>query len=136
MKLVEMNWNPSDWQLRQFGLCALAALPLLAWFWSGGRMAVVLPLAVAGVALACLGFTYPRALRPLFIALSLAALPLGLVVSELTMVLLFYGVFVPIGMVFRLLRRDSLQRRYEREATSYWQPKRQPAQVADYFRQW
>jgi hypothetical protein len=34
------------------------------------------------------------------------------------------------------LGRDSLQRKFEPEATTYWQPKRQPADTADYFRQW
>jgi hypothetical protein len=136
MKLVEMNWNPSDRQLRQFGVVALVALPALAWFWSGGRPTVVLPLAAAGLASAALGLFRPRALRPIFVLLSLLALPVGLVVSELTMALLFYGVFLPIGMVFRLLGRDSLQRKFEPEATTYWQPKRQPADTADYFRQW
>jgi hypothetical protein len=136
MKLVEVNWNPNDRQLRQFGCCALAALPALAWLWSGGRAAAILPLTAAGLAAALLGLVRPRALRPIFIALSLAALPLGMVVSELTMALLFYGVFLPIGLVFRMMRRDSLQPKFEPEAATYWQPKRQPAGVSGYFRQW
>ena len=35
MKLVEINWNPTDRQLRQFGMIALVALPALGWLWSG-----------------------------------------------------------------------------------------------------
>ena len=29
--LVKMTWNPSVRQLRQFGACSVAALPLLGW---------------------------------------------------------------------------------------------------------
>ena len=34
MKLVEVNWSPTDRQLRQFGTAALIALPLAAWWWA------------------------------------------------------------------------------------------------------
>jgi hypothetical protein len=52
------------------------------------------------------------------------------------MVVLFYGVFLPLGMVLRVLRRDSLQRKILPGAATYWQPKQQPSDPADYFRQW
>lgn len=136
MKLVEINWNPGPRQLRQFGWVALAALPALGWLWSGGRWTVVLPLAAAGGATAGLGLWAPRRLKPLFVAVSLVTLPVGLVVAELTTVLLFFGVFVPLGLLMRLFRRDSLQRRLAPDADSYWQPKSQPAGIAGYFRQW
>jgi hypothetical protein len=35
MKLVEINWKPSDRQLRQFGWMALAGLPLAGWLFTG-----------------------------------------------------------------------------------------------------
>ena len=46
-----MNWNPTDRQLRQFGLTALAALPALAWLWRGGPTTILIAAAVgAGLA--------------------------------------------------------------------------------------
>ena len=48
--------------------------------------------------------------------------------------LLFYGVLTPIGLFFRLIGRDALQRRIEPERETYWQPHEQ-AKVRRYFKQ-
>ena len=135
MKLVEMNWHPTDRQLRQFGVIGLVMLPLLGWLWSSGVLGIGI-LAAVGLALAMLGLTYPQSLRPIFVGLSLVSLPLGWVVSELTLLVLFYGLFLPIGLLLRLLGRDPLDRKFDAQASSYWQPKKPPADVASYFRRW
>jgi hypothetical protein len=136
MAMAEMNWNPSDRQLRQFGGIALAAFPAAAWLWSAGNPTAVLAAAVCGGALAGLAMVYPRGAKPLYIMLCLAAMPIGLAVSEITLALLFYGVVVPLGMIFRLAGRDALRLRIDRSAESYWRPKRQPTDPATYLRQW
>ena len=135
MKLVEMNWHPTDRQLRQFAAIGLVALPLLGWLWSTGVLGIGI-LAVVGLAMAALGLTYPQTLRPIFVGLSLVSLPIGWVVSELTLLVLFYGLFLPIGLLLRLLGRDPLDRKFDAQASSYWQPKKPPTDVASYFRRW
>ena len=135
MKLIELNWQPSDRQLRQFGWIALAALPTLGWCWHAGSLGIGW-LAGIGAALAGLGTLYPRSLRPLFIGLSLVTFPIGLLVSELALLVLFYGAFLPIGLLVRLTGRDLLQRKFQPAADSYWQPKRQAPDAASYFRRW
>lgn len=136
MKLVDVNWNPSDRQLRQFGWIALAMFPALAWIWTDGAVAAVLVAVAVGGALAGLGFAYPRGLRPIYVGLCLLTLPIGLVVSEVMLMLLFYGILFPLGMVFRLVGRDGLQRRLNPKAVTYWQPRKQPTGAASYLRQW
>jgi hypothetical protein len=136
LRKIPIQWNPSDRQLRQFGLAALAALPLLGWVWTAGAAAAVLWSAAAGLAVAAFGLLRPGGLRPLFIGLSLAAFPIGMAVSELCLGLLFFCVFLPVGLLFRLLGRDSLARRFDPPAASYWQPKKQPTGAAGYFRRW
>jgi len=136
MSLVEIIWNPSDRQLRQFGLVALVALPLAGWAWGGVGTGLFCGTIAAGVLAAVVGLVCPRLLKPQFLALSLAAAPIGLVVSELAMLLIFVGVFLPIGLVFRLLGRDPLTRRFDRQAASYWEPKKSSAGPASYLRQW
>jgi hypothetical protein len=135
MTLVEMNWHPSERQLRQFGLIALVALPLLGGLWSAGPW-VMGTLAAAGVVLAGVGLVFPPALRPVFVGLSLVTMPIGWLVSEVALLVLFYGVFVPIGLVLRAAGRDPLERRIDPESRSYWQPKQAPTDVASYFRRW
>jgi len=144
MSLVEMQWNPSERQLRQFGLIAMAALPLSGWLLAGAprpgaagatQWAVVGFLAVAGAAAAIVALVRPRALHWPFVSASLVTWPLGLVVGELVLAIIYFLIFVPVSMIFRVLRRDALDRRIDRQAASYWQPKRQPAGPESYFRQ-
>lgn len=140
MKLVEMNWNPSDRQLRQFGLIGLVALPLIGWLWFGesatavNLTAVVVSTAI-GVVLAGLGLLCPGVLKPVFVALMLIAIPIGTVISEVALGLVFFGLFVPLGLVFRLIGRDVLDLKFDPEATTYWRPKKGPTDAAGYLRQ-
>lgn len=136
MKLIEINWNPSDQQLRQFGLVALVALPLVGWFWGGVGTGFFCGTVGAGVVAAIVGLAQPRALKLVFLALSMAATPIGMVMGELVMFLIFILVFLPIGIVLRFFRRDPLQRQFDRQASTYWEPKKQPAGPASYLRQW
>ena len=133
---IKILWNPTRGQLRQFGLTALVALPALAWLWSRGSGSIVLAAALAVAAIAALGFVWPQGLRPLFVGLSLLAWPIGVVVHELCLLVIYYVVFVPLGLVFRCMGRDPLQRKFERGAATYWQAKRQPGSAASYFRRW
>lgn len=134
--LVEINWEPTNRQLRQFGLAALIALPLSGWLWSGGNLTVSAVLASAGAALTIAALVRPRWLRPAFIALSLIAAPIGIVVGEVVLALIYVGLFLPIGTAFRLIGRDVLQRNLDRQRASYWEDKTQPPSVASYYRQW
>jgi hypothetical protein len=134
MSMVAVNWSPSDRHLRQFSLTALVALPLLGWLWhaSGAAWLVIVSL---GAAMALTGLLCPRALRYPYLGLSLLTLPIGLVVGELVLLLSFYAVFVPVGLARRLMGRDDLHRSFDRRSSTYWQPKRQPADRRSYLRQ-
>jgi hypothetical protein len=134
MSMVQMNWRPGDRQLRQFGLIALAALPLLGWLWHAGGSTLGV-LTAAGGLLALAGLAVPQSLRLPYLALCLLTLPIGIVMGELVLLVLFYGVFVPTGLVMRLLGKADMRRPFDPRATSYWQPKAQPRDVASYLRQ-
>lgn len=144
MKLVEMNWRPNDRQLRQFGLISLVALPALGWWlsgrpgmsgWSSNQQLAVGIAAGAGLVMGVLAVARPQLLRHIFLAAMLLALPIGLVVGELSLLLMYFGLFAPISLLFRLLGRDALERRIDRQATTYWTPKSQPKNLESYFRQ-
>ena len=135
MSLLEVNWSPTARQLRQFGFLCLALLPALGWWFAGLNWTVIGTLAGIGAALAAVGVAKPMALKPVFVGLTLAALPIGFVVSQLTLLALYFGVLTPIGLVFRLMGRDALERKFQPGADTYWQPKRRPAGVRSYYRQ-
>ena len=135
MSLVQINWNPATRQLRQFGWVSLLLLPFVAWLW-GATLFVIGIFAGIGLLLALMAAVAPRALKPLFLGLSLLFLPIGLVVGEIMLLLVFLLVFLPIGFVFRLLGRDRLQLKIDRNRQSYWQPKILPSHTERYFRQY
>jgi hypothetical protein len=66
--------------------------------------------------------------------LTAVGFPIGFVLSFVLLGLLFFAVLTPIGLFFRLIGRDALQRRLEPERETYWQP-HEKAQVARYFKQ-
>jgi hypothetical protein len=135
MKLVEMNWAPTDRQLKQFGVIALVALPALAWIWSRGNLTAVSISGGVGALLAGLGLLVPRSLKPIFIGLCVLCIPIGIVVGELAMLVIYFGLFLPMAILFRIMKRDSLKRKFDRQAETYWEPKGQPSGPASYYRQ-
>lgn len=134
MKLIELDWNPTDRQLRQFGGICVVVLPMLGWLWGGGDSVIAL-LAATGIALGAVGMVKPQALKPVFLALAIAAMPVGMLVGELAMALIFFGVLLPIGLFFRLVKRDVLQMKRDDRAKTYWQATRQSKPAASYYRQ-
>jgi hypothetical protein len=144
MPMLPIPWKPDARQLRQFGLCGLVAVPLLGWFllgrtaptgWTGSQWGFFGCFLAAGAALGGLALACPRALGPVFVAASLITLPLGLVVSEAALLVLYFVVLTPLALLFRLFGRDPLQRRFEPQAATYWAPRRQPDDPGRYFRQ-
>ena len=134
MKLIAINWHPNDRQLRQFGIICLVALPLVGWIWGAGSSTLGV-LAGIGLLLAVAGIVKPRILAPLFLGLTLVATPIGMVLGELAMLLIYFTIFLPIGLAFRLLKRDALRLKIDRDTASYWQAKKQPKNMASYYRQ-
>jgi len=142
VKLVEFNWKPTDRQLKEFGLAALVLLPLAGWLATGrprtleaANIRVIGGLAAAGLSLTLLSFAMPKAIKPVFIGTSLVTWPIGMVVGEAATLIVFYALFAPIGLIFRLVGRDVLERRLDPKAKTYWQLKRRPADVRSYYRQ-
>ncbi len=144
--LVELNLRPDDDTLRQFGWIALVgfgALAACAWFevlifgfgLGAARSGVCAFFAgLAGLS-AVFSLVHPRANRPIYVGLSLLAFPIGWGVSNLVLGILFYVLITPIGLVFRLLRRDPLDRSFDAEAATYWvESKRNPGPES-YFKQ-
>jgi hypothetical protein len=117
--------------LRQFGWIAAAALPALSFLL--GRWQ--LPLVTLGVLSLVFSLVWPSGNRPLFVAMSLVSYPIGFVVSHLALAVLFFGILTPVGLLFRLLGRDPLARRFEPDQSSYWVELPKITSKEDYFKQ-
>ena len=129
--------STSNKTLRQFaGLCLLIFGGLAGWEYFG-RHQQSLALLFAGLAivLGCGGLVWPRGIRPVFVTAMALTMPIGWVVSRLLLGVLFYGLFTPVGFVFKLIGRDALTRRYTPERASYWEPKQGATDIRSYLRQ-
>jgi hypothetical protein len=134
MKLIELNWSPSDRQLRQFGVVCMIALPGVGWMWGISNLPMLV-LSILGITLALAGWVKPRILKPAFLTLMLVTSPIGIFVGEVSMIMIYFGLFLPFSLVFRIIGRDALQMKRSKSATSYWQKRQQPTDVSTYYRQ-
>lgn len=108
---------PSD---RSFGFTFAVVFSLLGgWlWWKASRFG--LPLVGVGAAFALVAMLLPRVLRPLNIAWMWFGALLNMIVSPVIMGLIFFLVFTPVSLFFRLTGRDALRRRFDRALPSYW----------------
>jgi len=147
MAFFEINFRPDRRMLRSFGRFGSAALTALgAWVFfahtvfgvalsAGAARATAYALWGAAGAFLVLAALAPRVLWPAYVVLSAVAFPIGYVVSHVLMAIVFYGLFTPVGLVFRLIGRDALHRRLEPDAPTYWVRRRPAKDVRQYFRQ-
>jgi multisubunit Na+/H+ antiporter MnhG subunit len=56
------------------------------------------------------------------------AIVLGRFMTRLLLTVFFFLVITPVGLIFRLMGRDALHRKLDRQAATYWIPKEYPIQ--------
>jgi hypothetical protein len=85
----------------------------------------------AGGALLLAAATRPRLLHPLNRLWTWLGLLLGRVMNPVVMALMFYFVFTPFALFFRLMGKDPLRLKADPEADSYWIPRNPPGPAPD-----
>lgn len=141
--MIDIDWKPDREKLRQFGWISLGGFGVIGgvlgwkfgWF-AEGEWLVPAVLWGIGVLAALLSLVEPLLLKPLYLVLTAISAVIGPIVATVVMGVIFYLVFLPLGLIFRLAGRDELQRRLDPEAKSYWieSPGAQPPER--YFRQY
>ena len=61
--------------------------------------------------------------------------PIAWSVSTLLLVLVYFGVLTPIGLILRIGGRDAMHREFDRDRTSYWVKRDELVNPERYFRQ-
>lgn len=126
----------SDRIVRQFAALGAVMLLLLAArdFATRGAtpMASSFVLAAALVLIAAL--LRPGTIRPVYTAATMVTTPIRIVVSAVLLRLMYYGIFTPLAVIFRMIGRDALARRRVNTDT-YWTSKTMPTDMKSYFRQ-
>jgi len=138
MKWTDIPWQPTKRVLRQFAAAWLAFFGAvgLYQYLARGHTPWGLWLMVAAVGVGTMGLVRPAAVRWLFVGWMVVAFPIGWVVSQVMLLLMFYGLITPVAIWFRLRGRDLLRRKRAGQRTSYWLMKETPQDVRRYFRQY
>jgi hypothetical protein len=136
--LFERPERASDRQLRQFA-AALVVFTLLVvsrqWWRHGSVGPVAEAVSAVALVLGALGLLSPRRIEWLFKTLTAVTWPVGAVVSELMLVILYFAVVTPVGLLLRLAGRDPLSRDIDRSAATYWVAHKRSDDQSRYFRQ-
>ena len=82
------------------------------------------------------GLSRPRWLAPIFTTWMMLIYPIAWLMSNLLLAIVFYGLVTPLGLLFRLLKRDALDRRWHKDQDSYWSDKTMPDDSSRYLRQY
>lgn len=137
MRWSDIQFNPPRKVLRQFaGLCLLIFGGLALWeIFGRGRTGIAGLLALLALTIGPLGLIRPEWIRLIYVGWMILAFPIGWTVSQIILLLMFFGLFTPIGLTFRLVGRDTLQRARRPELESYWKPKPVSTELRRYFKQ-
>jgi hypothetical protein len=92
-------------------------------------------LAALALTVGLVGLKRPERIRLIYVGWMVFAFPIGWTVSQVMLVLMFFGLFTPLGLVFRFMGRDPLQRTRPAGRESYWDPKPTPTDLRRYFKQ-
>jgi Saxitoxin biosynthesis operon protein SxtJ len=137
MQWSDIPFRPDRKTLRQFAGLWLFFFGGMA-IWQSlvrGRTNLGLSLGCLALVVGVAGLIRPEWVRLIYVGWMVLAFPIGWTVSQVMLLLMYCGLFVPIGLVFRLIGRDSLHRARRPGVESYWIPKPAPADVKNYFKQ-
>jgi hypothetical protein len=138
MTWSDLPTNPTPRVLRQFSVVwlvfflAIGARQYLA----RGHHQLGVVLGALALIVGGLGLLKPAAVRWIFVSWMLLAFPIGWLISQITLALMFYCLLTPIAFLFRLRGRDLLSRKPTLERSSFWTHKTTPQDVRSYFRQY
>lgn len=135
--MIKLQLSPDRRVLTQFAWASPIGFGAFGWMASrlGAPPVVVWSLVALGPMVLAAHLAGIRAVPlQIFRVLVLVGFPIGFVVSTILVCAIYYGVFTPIGLVFRAMGRDAMHRRIDRSSASYWteRPAQRPA--TSYFK--
>jgi hypothetical protein len=120
-------------ELQKFSIILFVAFGILGLlvFWRKGDVGLLL-CGAALVFLLC-GLTRPMFLAKPYKGWMTLSLILGFLMTHLLLSLIFYIVFMPIGIVMRIFGRDVLRRQFDKNGETYWIKREQKGYVKERY---
>ena len=76
---------------------------------------------------------YPKVLAPLKKLLDKLIFAIGWLTGILSLLIVFYLIFTPIGILFRFFKTDFLYKRIDKNSTSYWLKRKENIFSKDFY---
>ncbi|MEO8376995.1 MAG: SxtJ family membrane protein [Candidatus Sumerlaeota bacterium] len=138
MGLIQIDRNPNAKTLRWFGFfwlpLTLAVLGYLDYRKVGLHISAV-AFWIAAVAVPLLGIVSSRVLRWLWIGWMTLTYPIAFIVSHLVLLVVWYLVITPVGLLLRLGGFDPMRKKFDRNVKTYWRDYSPHTSKERYFRQ-
>jgi saxitoxin biosynthesis operon SxtJ-like protein len=137
MRWSDIPFSPPPRTLRQFAALCLAVFGGLS-LWQAlarGNAMLAVVFAAAALSIGPLGLFRPQTVRWVYVGWMVAAFPIGWTISQLLLLVFYFGILTPVAIVFRLAGRDPLCRREPKNQATYWVEKPTSDDVRSYFRQ-
>jgi hypothetical protein len=125
--------KPSNSQLRHFGWASALAVALVSW--RSNSAVTTLPLRVLAGVLFSVATVWPGVLRRPFLLFDFLTLPLRRVVGWLLLAFVYFLLLSPLALIKRLFDRDTLAKKPDPVADSYWRTRPSEPDPQTYFRQ-
>jgi Saxitoxin biosynthesis operon protein SxtJ len=137
MAVIEINKNPSQKELAWFGLMFLVFFGLIGGvvWWRFEAQTAAYTLWGVAAAIVAVYYALPPVRLPIYLGWLYAAFPIGWVISHVVMGAIYYLVITPFALVFKLIGRDALDRKLDKNAKSYWVEHRTGGDPQRYFKQ-
>ena len=107
-------------ELRKFGLTIGIFLLVIAGFLFWKQRPSFPYFAYIGGGFALLGLAAPIILKPIYKVWMSFAVVMGFVMTRVILTVLYFGMFTPIALLTKLLSKDLLDQRLDKNAASYW----------------
>ncbi len=123
-------------QVRTFGivLSLLCLLPALIQFLKTGT-SFSYYWVIAALAIFFCSVFFQKLLLPFYRGALILAFILGWINTRLLLGLIFYFIFTPLALLFKMLGKDPLQRKFDHTAPSYWVKRKIPPADKDRYYQ-
>lgn len=119
---------PSD---RSFGLTFAVVFALLAAWLAYKGSDHWMPCLAVSAGFGAVALVAARVLRPLNSGWMWFGRQLNRIVSPIVLGIIFFGMFMPVALLFRLRGRDVLNRRFDPSTSSYWLHRTPPGPDAE-----
>ncbi|MCY4159364.1 MAG: SxtJ family membrane protein [Bacteroidetes bacterium] len=118
-------------QLRWFGITIGLALLVIAGILYWRDISGIIVAASAGILLFIIGMLAPKLLGPLYKPWMMLAIILGFIMTRILLFGIFVFLFIPTGLLMRLLGRDPLRRKLDPDSETYWIPKQYDTRIPE-----